>query len=398
MAIWGKMFGKDKKGKKEKKDRKERKRPRLKGGWDSLIQDRTDVDFRDREQRNQYVTECLEQMADAAKEINVLTGEYGLVTSYLTDMEEIEALPKEEREELNDVARRLLTLERECRRYRDKENRMKDSDYVEIKNREGEIQEGIDKLKECEKYGELVRQDLRRLERERHVFEFRRGELEAMLSNFKGMAVIIFTAFAVCIVLLVVLQFGFDMKTEAGYLLTVGTVAVAAAILAIKHTDRERELSRLEVGINKLIQLQNKVKIRYVNHCNLHDYLRMKYNADSADILEKRWALYQQEKEERKQFAEAEAKTEYYQKQLVEKMSNYHVADPYRWQGQPGALLDQREMVEIRHELILRRQALRKQMDYNTEIAESAKAEIMDIVNQYPDYAAEILAMVDKYE
>lgn len=191
MAIWGKMFGKDKKGKKEKKDRKERKRPRLKGGWDSLIQDRTDVDFRDREQRNQYVTECLEQMADATKEINVLTGEYGLVTSYLTDMEEIEALPKEEREELNDVARRLLTLERECRRYRDKENRMKDSDYVEIKNREGEIQEGINKLKECEKYGELVRQDLRRLERERHVFEFRRGELEAMLSNFKGMAVII---------------------------------------------------------------------------------------------------------------------------------------------------------------------------------------------------------------
>ena len=64
---------------------------------------------------------------------------------------------------------------------------------------------------------------------------------------------------------------------------------------------------------------------------------------------------------------------------------------------QPAALLDRREMVEMRHELILRRQALRKQMDYNNGVAETARKEIMDIAEKYPAYADEITRMVDEY-
>ena len=74
--------------------------------------------------------------------------------------------------------------------------------------------------------------------------------------------------------------------------------------------DAGRELQRVEKTINKIIQLQNKVKIRYVNNCQLMEYLYLKYNTDSAAKLEKQWKMYQDEKEERKQFAEAEAKIE----------------------------------------------------------------------------------------
>ena len=52
----------------------------------------------------------------------------------------------------------------------------------------------------------------------------------------------------------------------------------------------------------------------------------------------------------------------------------------------------------MRHELILRRQALRKQLDYNTHVAETARNEVMDIANRYPSYAEEILGMVGKYD
>ena len=79
---------------------------------------------------------------------------------------------------------------------------------------------------------------------------------------------------------------------------------------------------------------------------------------DSAAKLEKQWKMYQDEKEERKQFAEAEAKIEYYQKQLVQQLAGYRVQMPERWISQTAALLDKREMVEIRHELIQRRQVL----------------------------------------
>lgn len=387
MGFWKNLF---------RRKKKEQEQPQE--DWENIVYDREDVNFEDEEQRSRYITNCLEQIAEASREADLLAGEYGLVTAYLTDMEEIEALPSEEKEGLEDIARRLMALEKECERYRDKKNRMADSDYQRIRKQENEIQEGITKLRECEKYGELVRQDLKRLDRERHAYEYRRNELEVMMNNFRGMAVIFFTAFVLCIILLLVLQFGFEMDTRVGCLLAAGAVAVAVTLLMVKYMDSEKEQKRVGGAINRLIQLQNKVKIRYVNNNNLQDYLRIKYGTDSAATLEKLWQQYQQEKEERKEFAEAEAKTDYYRKQLVMKLNNYHISDSQRWTTHPGAFLDKREMVEMRHELILRRQALRKQLDYNTHVAETARNEVMDIANRYPSYAEEILGMVGKYD
>ena len=55
-------------------------------------------------------------------------------------------------------------------------------------------------------------------------------------------------------------------------------------------------------------------------------------------------------------------------------------------------------MVEIRHELIGRRQALRKQMENNKDIALKAQEEIRDLSNSYPEYTMEIMEMVAVYE
>lgn len=366
--------------------------------FENVVNVRNEVDLSDDEQRRQYVTDCLEQAAEATREINLLGGEYSRVTAYLTDIEEIEALPSEEREALNSIARRMVALSQERERYKGKKNRMKDSDYHRIRQQETEIQEGIEKLKECENYGDMVKQDMQRLDRERHAYAYRSGELDSMLNNLRGMAVIFLAALAACIVMLLVLQFGFEMNTQVGYIISVGAAAIAIAVLWAKYTDAEREKRRVERAVNKLILLQNKVKIRFVNNSNLQEYLRIKYSTDSAANLEKLWKQYTQEKEERKEYAEAEAKLDYYQRQLQARMANYHVTAPDRWVNQPGALLDKREIVEMRHELILRRQALRKQMDYNNGLAEDSRKEIIDIVKQYPAYAAEIMEMADRYE
>ena len=130
MGFWNRIF-------------RRKKKPEVQEDWESIVYDRDTVDFREKEQRDRYISGCLEQIAEASKEISLLTGEYSLVTSYLTDMEEIEALPEEERETLNDIARRLLNLEQECEKYRDKKNRMNDSRYYRMRKQEEEIQEGI---------------------------------------------------------------------------------------------------------------------------------------------------------------------------------------------------------------------------------------------------------------
>ena len=365
--------------------------------WSDVEKD-PEVDYEDKEQRTDYVKSCLERMADATMELENLTYEYEMVTSYLKDMEEIEALPGQDREEINTFARKLLTLEQEREHYLDRKNGMNDTEYYQMRKQEEDVEEGLARLKQAEGYGGLIKQDMRRLERERQAYEFRRAELEVAMQNFRGMAVIFLTAFAVCIAMLLILQFGFEYDTKMGMLLAVAAAAVALTVLCIRFIDADKEKASVAYGINKLIQLQNKVKIRYVNNRNLVDYYCLKYNTDSSAKLEKKWKQYQQEKEERKQYAEAEAKMEYYQKQLVGRLSRYRVNDPERWVGQPGALLDKREMVEIRHDLILRRQALRKQIDYNNNIGETARQEVKDVAKQFPMYMAEILDMVERYD
>ena len=85
MGLFSKLF------------RRKNRQEVLADDWESIVYDRGDVNFRDQEQRYEYIKSCLEQMEEAEREVQLLTGEYSVVTSYLTDIEEIEALPEEER-------------------------------------------------------------------------------------------------------------------------------------------------------------------------------------------------------------------------------------------------------------------------------------------------------------
>lgn len=386
MGFWRNLFSRNKRVSDDGMD------------YEDIVYPHENVDFFDEEQRSRYITNCLEQLADASKEIELLTGEYSLVTSYLTDIEEIEALPPDDRSEINRIAGRLDTLETERSRYLDRKDKMKESDYYKMKNQENEIAEGIVKLKETEKYAILIKQDMQRLSGEKDAYEFRKEELTNSCANYKGMTIIFISALAMCIFMLVILQFVFDMNTYLGYFISIMASAVAVTILSLKYMDADKEILRVDKAINKLIQLQNTVKIRYVNNTNLLDYLYMKYNTDSAAKLEKRWERYTEEKELRQQFSEIEGKADRYRRQLVDLLVQYRVKDAHRWVHQTKALLDQREMVEIRHDLILRRQSLRKQLDYNHEVAKSAQEEIKLVASEYPQYADEIMNMVDKYD
>lgn len=366
--------------------------------FSEIVYERSQVNFDDAEEREQYLTGCLEQIGEAQKEIQLLNGEYAMVTAYLTDMEEIEALPPEHMQEIKGCAGKMQTLEQDRRRYLDKERHLSEAEYRQMRSQESEIEEGIAKLQEAERYRKLVKQDLTRLDGERHAYGYRKQELKSAMVNLKGMAVICLTALFACVFMLLILQFGFGMNTAIGYYLSAAAAAIAITVLFVKYMDAEKELGRVETAANKLIQLQNKVKIRYVNNTNLLEYLCLKYGVESAAKLKEQWDMYQEEKEERRQYAEAEAKLEYYRKQLTRQLIQFRIKDPDRWVLQPGAIIDARERLEIRHDLIVRRQTLRKQIEYNQQLAQTAQQEIRDVAAEYPRYAAEISEMVDKYE
>jgi len=365
---------------------------------ETLVYERDAINFHDEMERGRYLMNCIEQIGEAEKELDLLKGEYNLVTAYLTDMEEIESLPKEESEELKAAARRVVTLEKDIQSFVEKKSRMSDADFKRMQSQESELEDGIKKIKEAEKYRKLVQQDLQRLDGERSAYQYRKTELNTIMANFKGMATIWLIALAACMVMLLVLRFGFGFDTAIGFIVSVGVAAVAVIVLYLKYMDAQSELTRVEKSANKLILLQNKVKIRYVNNVQLLEYLYMKYNVESGQKLEKMWKLYQQEKTDRKQFAELEAQLAYYQEQMLKILKRYRLHDPDRWIHQAAAVVDAREMIEIRHGLIVRRQALRSQIDYNQKVAETASSEIREIATLYPEYQVEITDLIDRYE
>ncbi len=358
-----------------------------------------EIDFNNRDQRNDFVRNCLEKMADATKELENLNFEYNMVTSYLKDMEEIEALPPEESEQLKDCARRVSLLQERKTDFMGRPHRITDEKYRMVERMEDQIEEGYQKISDAENYQELIRKDLTRLEGEKHAYLYRKNEVMRLISDTKGMAIICVTALGLCVLLLLFLQFFLEMDTQLGYLLTAGAVAIGITLIYVRHMDARRELKRVETGINRIILLQNKVKIRYVNNTNLLEYLYMKYGVSSAKELTQLWENYKLEKEERENFRRAELDLDYNEQELLQMLKCYQIQDPAIWLHQTEAILEPREMVEIRHNLIIRRQSLRRRMDYNKEVvAGTSQRDIKALVERYPKYAKEIMATVEEYE
>ena len=372
--------------------------PELEDQWEQLVFYRENVNFEDSQDVLRYIRECLDQMAEASRENALLGGEYNLVTGYLSDTEEIGALPKEEREQLNRIANTILQLSGEQDRLREHGSKMEDDLFYRVQSQEKEIEEGIKKLKEAEEYGALVKQDLVRLHRERSAYAFRKQELLSECDNLKGMTKIFLVAVGLCLMVILILYSVLQMDVLVGCFLAIIAAAIAITVTCIKYMDAKRELRFVNRDISKLIALQNKVKIRYANNTRLLEYLRLKYSADNSAKLQKIWNQFTKERDLRRQAGETQAKLEYYQNKLMEQLGKYPIKHPARWLQQTGAIVDTKEMVEVRHELILRRQALRKQMEYNTNVAMESKHEILDIARVYPVYAKDIMELLGQYE
>lgn len=367
--------------------------------WNEIVYDRDDLQINDKQQREDYIKGCLEQIAEASTELENLKHEYNMVTSYLKDMEEIESLPEEEMLLLQSYARRIEELSDKQSDYARRERKLDEAKYRQMERMEDEVQEGCEKLLKAEEYQELIKRDLKRLDGEKQAYQYRKAELQHILEDSRSMAIICTIAVIICILVLLILQYGFSMNTGIGYVAAAALGAAAITAVFLKYNNASEELSRVENGIGRIIRLQNTVKIRYVNNTHLLDYLYMKYQVSSARELQKDYQDYQQEREERERYYSAEKDLDECQKDLIHELRRFQIQDPMIWIHQTRGLLDKKEMVEIRHSLIIRRQSLRRRMDYNKEVvAGKAQDEIKDLAKKYPRYAREIMDTVDEYE
>lgn len=359
---------------------------------------RQPLDTRDENVREQFVRNCLEEMREASHEMDRLSREYDMVTSYLTDMEEVEAIPAKDRKEIEAIANHIRELRKTHDTYVTKESVMTDSEYMRIDAIADEVEEGLHKLEEAEDMKDKIKKDLSRLDKERHAYDYRKRELTMAVENSRGIAMITMGASVVLILILFFLQIGLKMDVTIGYYITVIILAISLTVIYIRYTNYVSERRRVVSTTNELILLENKVKIRYVNNKNLLDYLYEKYQVNDAWTLRDLYDRYKKEYEMRSGFQKNEAVYQEELARLVRELRKFRVKDPEIWLHQVDALVDPREMVELRHGYIGRRQKLRKQMEYNQDVATDAGEEIKKLIAKYPKSADSILAIVNAYE
>lgn len=359
---------------------------------------RENINIHNKQEREQYIRSVLEQIADAERELHHLEYEYNLVTSHLTDIEELERLPETMQLDIREMAEKLCTIEETQTVYKRKKNRISEEDFSKIEQVEGDVEDGIRKLKEAEDYQKLVKSDMRRLNGERHAYEYRQEELDRELKNASGMAAICFGALVVCLIILFILQVTLRLDMKIGYVISIALAAVVILKLFIKHGDAGREIVRVEKDINRLILLQNTVKIRYVNNRNLLDYLCLKFHVKRAADLQTLWDKYTEEKQEREKMEQASNDYVYYQKEFLKLLRRARIKDTSVWLHQARAIIEGQEMMRLRQELFGRRKALRERLDYNRELAKTAQTEVTQISRKYPRYKDEILGLIAEYE
>ena len=387
MGFFSRLFGKIKNAGREEETY---------GDWENTEYEELEG-FDDPDVRSVYILEALERMEEASIRTDRNKDEYDAVTSLLVDMEEIDSMDVEKRLKVTELAGDIERLEKARRDLVYESGLMEEERIEELERMGDKIPEGISRMREAEDYRKLVLRDLKCLDSERAATRYREKEDRIILENSRGIALICVVAMSVCIGILILLRFKFEMDVRWGYLIISAMGAITLTGLFVRHMDAARDLKRLRKLENRLIVLQNTVKIRYVNNTKLLSYMYMKYSVESSEELAQDWETYNSEIGARIKDRKLSAELTDAYRLLMQTLDAAGIRDTDVWTRQTGALLDPREMVEVRHSLIARRQKLREQLEYNKEVAENEGKRIKEMAAAFPEYSDEIAEMVKRY-
>ncbi len=362
---------------------------------EETIEENYKVDYSDDPSR--IITENCEQILESARQMEELKVEYQAVTSYLTDIQKIDQIPAEDRENVNDAARNSITFTRERSKYQSSTLRITDSQFVNIGKYEEIIPSELTKIKEYETYQETVKKDMGHLEREKDYLYNKREELEDKQHYLKKISTTIILLVITLFIVLYLLQNTFQADMQIPFILTI-VMALGCTLYVLYQSSVNRKESKLaELKLNRAIQLLNKVKIKYINNRNALDYNYQKYMVESYEEFYCLWELYLKTKEEEKRYRQNTELLEQYNRQLTLELKLYELTDPEIWIYQAIAIIDNKEMVEVRHRLNVRRQKLRERIDYTNKIKEHSIEEIQKILDKNPGQKEEIIKLLERF-
>lgn len=345
-----------------------------------------------------YVLDHCEQIIESARELSEEKKEYEIVTSYLKDIEFLVDLPEEQKAPIREVAENICKLNQERDQYLNTSKRISDVQYVMLEQMEQDIPDVVRRMKENEAYQTTIRHDMSCLEGEKMQWTLLRSELLHEKYVLRIASYIVFSAFFLLMILLLVLQLGFSVDVTWGWLIVAALAAGGGFFIFVRYQNAVTGITRAEMNANYAISLLNKTKIKYVNITNAVDYACEKYHVKNARDLEYQWEQYLEEMRRKQRYMRTNDDLGYYNKKLVSLLEEYRLYDARAWIDQPLALINPNEMSEMKHNLLVRRQKLRARIQYNAKVVETERAQIDRLMALHPEYEEEIRGIVQSID
>lgn len=354
--------------------------------------------FADRLVRESFISGNCEIIVSADKQITDARKEYEVVTSYLTDIQRIDMIPKEPRREITETAERLLNLNKERLAMQHTPPKITMLQRTAIEESENIIVSEIHRLEENEAYKTLVERDLSILEKERDNLDVAILDGIDKTVFYKRLLIVGSAFIGLGLIATISIRIVREIDVWPLFILLILLGAGLGVFAFMVHRKNVLELKSNEAKISRAIYLLNKVKIKFVNVTNLLDYNYAKYHIESSKDLAYNWKEYMRIVEEEKRFKKAESLIDFNSNDLKEKLKAFELEDPGIWIYQCEALVDPKEMVEVRHRLNVRRQKLRKTIDYNDKEKKNAILSLRNFVVRHPEYEYETKMVMTRYK
>lgn len=377
------------------KRRKNRADTIQKEDFQSKMEGVYEEDLSDKKRAQNYILNSCKQIIEESRELEEEKAEYRIVTDYLTDIQTLEDLPEEDMAEIRGAAENVQNLNRMRDEYHNAEKKISDSQFAQMQQEEDSIPDAIRRLQENEDYQNIVKRDMNYLEGEKNEWYYNKQEMIRQQRILKKLSFALLALFSVSAAVLAAIQNIFYVNTAYAFMAVIFLAAVSGFCIFLKLSSGQTEIRRSEVNMNYAIVLLNKVKFRYVSVTNAVDYAREKYHVRNAYEFNYLWEQYLNERKEREKFEQANEDLEYYNVKLVHLLKQYRLYDAGVWTSQASALVDKKEMVEVKHNLVERRQKLRSRIEYGTENLKTRRAEIDRILKQQHLDTPEIRRVID---
>lgn len=380
-----------------KKEEKEDKKDKDNLDSGSILQDEPKVLKATQSKAVNTVMEDCRQIIDTTHTLEEIKGEYQAVTAYLTDIQKIELMPEEDREKVNDLARRILTLNKDKTRYHKGARKINDIQYKHMAKYEDVLPVQMKEMKRHESYQETIETDMKYLEREKEDLFEEQEEIFHKQSYLKRIAI----TTCILVVLLFLLFVGVNSALKVDmvipFLLTIIMALSSALYIFMNTLSNRKDMKTIELKLNRAILLQNKVKIKYINNTNALEYSYQKFMVESYEQLKQLWEEYLKAKSDEERYEQSSNQLDICNRDLIRNLRNYNISDSKIWIYQATALIDNKEMVEVRHRLNVRRQKLRENLDYNNSLRDKSMKEVAKFIEMKPENRGEIIKFLKSY-